>query len=76
MSTENISLIQEVRESINTSSVIKVDATGCRISDIMTQLNAMDGVDEVWRDRNGDGTWRVCGTRDGGDFCLCVTCND
>lgn len=75
MSIENITLRQQVSESINTDSVIKVDATGCDVTSIVAQLYAMGGVEDVWSDRNGDGTWRVCGTRDGGDFHLLVTCN-
>ena len=75
MITENISLLQEVRESINTSSVIKVDATGCRISDITAALSVMDGVTDCDHTRENDGTYDVWGTKDGDEFRLRVTCN-
>jgi hypothetical protein len=74
MSTENISLRQQVRESINTSSVVRVDAAGCEITDIMAQLGRMDGVDAD-HSREDDGTWDVYGTADGDEFRLSVTCN-
>jgi hypothetical protein len=74
MSTENISLIQQVRESINTDSIVRVDATGCDITDIMAQLGCIDGVDADYN-RMDDGDWDVYGTADGDEFRLRVTCN-
>jgi hypothetical protein len=74
MSTENISLLQQVRESINTDSIVRVDATGCDITDIMAQIGVMDGVDADYS-REDDGTWDVYGTKDGDEFRLRVTCN-
>lgn len=75
MSTENISLLQEVRESIKTNSIVRVDATGCDITDIMAQLSVMDGVDADYN-REDDGTWDVYGTKDGDEFRLRVTANN
>jgi hypothetical protein len=75
MSLENTSLIQEVRESIKTNSIVRVDATGCNITDIMAQLSVMDGVDADCN-REDDGTWDVYGTKDGGEFRLRVTANN
>jgi len=75
MSTENISLLQQVRESINTSSIVDVDATGCRISDIMAQLSVMDGVTDYDHARENDGTYDVWGACDGSEFRLRVVCN-
>ena len=75
MSIENISLRQQVRESIKANSVVRVDATGCNITDIMAQLSVMSGVDAD-RSREDDGTWDVYGTADGDEFHLCVTCNN
>lgn len=75
MSTENISLLQEVRESIKTNSIVRVDATGCDITDIMAQLSVMDGVDADYN-REDDGTWDVYGTKDGEEFRLRVTANN
>jgi len=74
MSTENISLRQQVRESINTNSIVAVDATGCDITDIMAELGVMDGVDADYN-RENDGTWDVYGTADGDGFRLRVSCN-
>ena len=75
MSTENISLLQEVRESIKTNSIVRVDATGCAITDIVVQLSAMDGVDADYS-REDDGTWDVYGTKDGEEFRLRVTASN
>lgn len=75
MSTENISLRQQVRESVNTTSIVSIDATGCAISDITSQLWAMDGVTEVNSSQENDGTWDVTGVKDGDEFRLRVTCN-
>ena len=75
MSTENISLLQEVRESINTTSIVRVDATGCRISDITAALSVMDGVTDYDHARENDGTFDVWGTKDGEEFRMRVTCN-
>ena len=75
MSTENISLLQEVRESVKTNSIVRVDATGCDITDIMAQLSVMDGVDADYN-REDDGTWDVYGTKDGEEFRLRVTANN
>ena len=72
---ENISLSQEVNESIKTNSIVAVDAEGCRISDIMDQLSVMSGVEDADYSRENDGAFDVCGTRDGGNFRLRVTCN-
>jgi hypothetical protein len=74
MSTENISLRQQVAESIRTNSIVAVDAKGCDITDIMAQLGCMDGVDADYN-REDDGTWDVYGTADGDEFRLRVTCN-
>lgn len=74
MSIENISLRQQVSESTKTNSIVKVDATGCNITDIMAQLSVMSGVDAD-RSREDDGTWDVYGTADGDEFRLRVTCN-
>jgi hypothetical protein len=68
---EHTSLLQDVRESIATDSIVRVDATGCNITDIMAQLSVMDGVDADYN-RNDDGTWDVYGTRDGDEFRLRV----
>lgn len=75
MSLENTSLIQEVRESIKTNSIVSVDATGCNITDIMAQLSVMDGVDADYN-REDDQTWDVYGTKDGEEFRLRVTANN
>ena len=75
MSLENTSLIQEVRESIKTNSIVQVDATGCNITDIMAQLSVMDGVDADCNREDG-GTWDVYGTKDGDEFRLRVTANN
>lgn len=75
MSTEHTSLLQDVRESIKTTSIIRVDASGCDISDIMSQLSVMDGVDADYS-REDDGTWDVYGTKDGDEFRLRVTANN
>ena len=72
---ENISLSQEVNQSIQTNSIIAVDATGCRISDIMSQLSVMPGVEDADYSEGSDGSCDVYGTRDGEDFHLRVTCN-
>ena len=76
MSTENISLSQEVNESIKTNSIVRVDATGCNITDIMAQLSVMDGVDDADYNREDDGTWDVYGTKDGDEFRLRVTASN
>jgi len=73
MSAENISLLQQVRESINTTSRVAVDATGCDISDIISQLNCLDGVEDVDTAREDDGRHDVWGRKDGEDFRLIVT---
>lgn len=65
-------LLQDVRESISTDAVVRVDATGCSITDIMAQLSVMDGVDADYAPWP-DGTWDVYGTRDGFEFRLRVT---
>lgn len=75
MSIENISLRQQVRESVNTNTVVQVDATGCSINDIMAQLACMDGVDNVDYHRHGNGTYSVAGDIDDEEFALRVTCN-
>jgi hypothetical protein len=75
MSNENTSLLQDVRESIATTSIVRVDAAGCRISDIMAQLCVMDGVTECDCARENDGEWDVYGIKDGSEFRLRVTCN-
>jgi hypothetical protein len=75
MSLENTSLLQDVRESINTNSIVSVDASGCNITDIMAQLSVMNGVDADYN-RNDDGTWDVYGTKDGDEFRLRVTANN
>ena len=75
MSTENISLLQDVRESVKTNSIIRVDATGCRISDITAALSVMDGVTDSDHARENDGTWDVYGTKDSEEFRLRVICN-
>ena len=75
MSIENISLRQQVRDSIKTTSIVAVDATGCRISDIMSQLSVMDGVEDADYSEENDGTYDVYGTQDGDEFRLKVTCN-
>ena len=72
---ENISLSQEVNQSIKTHGIVSVDATGCRISDIMSQLSVMSGVEDADYSEENDGTYDVCGTRDGDNFRLRVTCN-
>jgi hypothetical protein len=74
MSIENISLRQQVSESIKTDSIVHVDATGCNITDIMAQLSLIDGVDAD-HSREDDGTWDVYGTADGDEFRLRVKCN-
>jgi hypothetical protein len=75
MSIENISLRQQVSESIKTNSIVRVYATGCRITDIMAQLSVMNGVGDADYNREEDGTWDVYGTADGEEFRLRVTCN-
>lgn len=76
MSTENISLLQDVRESIKTNSIVRVDATGDTINDITAALSVMDGVTDCDHTRENDGTYDVWGTKDGDEFRLRVTCND
>lgn len=78
MSTiENISLRQQVRESVTTNSIVYVDAVGCQIVDIMTQLSWMEGIEDADYNRENDGTWDVYGTTEFGDeFRLRVKCND
>ena len=75
MSTENTSLLQsllqDVRESIATDSIVRVDATGCGITDVMAQLAVMDGVDADYNPWP-DGNWDVYGTKDGAEFRLRV----
>lgn len=74
---DNISLKQEVRESIVTNSIVDVDAIGCQITDIMAQLSVMDGVEDADYSRENDGKWDVYGTmQTGEEFRLRVTCND
>ena len=73
--TKYTSLRQDVRESIKTNSIVRVDATGCGITDIMAQLSVMDGVDADYS-RESDGTWDVYGTMDGDEFRLRVTASD
>lgn len=75
MSTENISLLQDVRESIKTNSIVRVDATGDTINDITAALSVMDGVTDYDHARENDGTFDVWGTKDGDEFRLRVTCN-
>lgn len=75
MSIENISLKQQVAESINTTSIIDVDATGCRISDIMAQLSAMGGVTECDKFSETANDHDVWGVKDGDEFRLRVVCN-
>ena len=75
MSTENISLKQQVAESIKTTSIVRGDATGCRITDITAALSVMDGVTDYDHARENDGTYDVWGTKDGDEFRLRVTCN-
>ena len=77
MSTiENNSLSNDVRESIRTQSIVRVDATGCHITDIVSQLRGMMiETDDVDRARENDGTWDVWGTLCGDAFRLRVTCN-
>ena len=72
---ENISLSQKVNESIHTHSIVAVDAEGCRISDIMSQLYVMPGVEDADYSEESDGSYDVYGDRDGDDFRLKVTCN-
>jgi len=69
--TKYTSLRQDVRESIATGSIVRVDATGCNITDIMAQLSVMDGMDADYS-REDDGTWDVYGTKDGDEFRLRV----
>ena len=71
MSLEHTSLLQDIRESIKTNIIVRVDATGCNITDIISQLSVMDGVDADYS-REDDGTWDVYGTMDGDEFRLRV----
>lgn len=76
MSTrEHTSLKQDVRTSIRETRIVDVDATGCRISDIIAQLSVMDGVTDVDHAKENDGRHDVWGTKDGDEFRLRVTCN-
>jgi hypothetical protein len=75
MSLENTSLLQDVRESISTNSIVSVDASGSNITDVMAQLSVMDGVDADYN-RNDDGTWDVYGAKDGEEFRLRVAANN
>ena len=70
-----MSLLQQVRESINTGSIVDVDATGCRISDIMAQLSVMDGVAECEKFSETANDHDVWGIKDGSEFRLRVVCN-
>ena len=72
---EYTSLLQDVRESINTDSIVSVDASGCSITDVMAQLAVMDGVDADYNPWP-DGNWDVYGTKDGADFRLRITASN
>ena len=74
MSTENINLRQQVAESARTNTIVSVEATGCGIEDIKSQIHAMDGVGDVWFDRVNGG-WRVTGYYYDDQFTLLVDCN-